>query len=337
MSFDLVGLRAARSLLPDWLVKRLPVPQITIDELVSFLLGMGEAWVKGALDIFFDGALRLINVIDHLPGVDLENFYWRVDALGEGVRHRPHADAAAAAGRDADDAARRLPGRLRRVLRRRPRRPRSSRAIDAFGVEVRGGIRTALGGAATMFDDLGTTFAAEADRAASMGSVAPHARARRRLRPSCPSASSAPRPTGCGPTRRHGSRTRSRPRSSRPSTSGGFALVGGAIPAYVGEMRRFWATKRPPVPIADLAAHPGPPRPARRRPRAAHDRARERPRRPTGSSPRSSRRGCTTRSARRTSAAAASSSASAARRCAGRARPPGRRPVTSRPGAGSGS
>jgi len=31
-------------------------------------------------------------------------------------------------------------------------------------------------------------------------------------------------------------------------TSGGFALVGGVVPAYVAEMRRFWATKRPPVP-----------------------------------------------------------------------------------------
>ena len=178
MKIDLVGL-VLRALLPDWLVKRLPVPHITIDQLVSFLLGLGEAWVKGALDVFFDGALRLINTIDHLPWVDVSNFYWRVDALAKAfdivltptpppppdvMPTTPLAgfpdvyDAFFGGGRDGALVA----------------------SIDALGVEVRGGLRSALAGSATMFADLGTTFAAEADRAASMGSVAPHARARRR-------------------------------------------------------------------------------------------------------------------------------------------------------------
>ena len=193
-------------------------------------------------------------------------------------------------------------------------------SIDALGVEVRGGMRSALGGSATMFADLGTTFAAEADRAASMGSVA-------RMRGLAADAAVLSERV-FGP---EADRLRAGAESRRPDplatafeqavTSGGFALVGGAIPAYVGEMRRFWATKRPPVdrPTSPhiLARHGrlGGVRVPRMTVRASG-------RTPTGSSPRWSQRGCTTRSARRTSAAAASSSGWAARRCAGsRARP----------------
>lgn len=244
MKIDLVGL-VLRALLPDWLVKRLPVPHITIDQLVSFLLGLGEAWVKGALDVFFDGALRLINTIDHLPWVDVSNFYWRVDALAKAfdivltptpppppdvMPTTPLAgfpdvyDAFFGGGRDGALVA----------------------SIDALGVEVRGGLRSALGGSATMFADLGTTFAAEADRAASMGSVA-------RMRGLAADAAVLSERV-FGP---EADRLRAGAESQRPDplatafeqavTSGGFALVGGAIPAYVGEMRRFWATRRPPV------------------------------------------------------------------------------------------
>ena len=244
MKIDLVGL-VLRALLPDWLVKRLPVPHITIDQLVSFLLGLGEAWVKGALDVFFDGALRLINTIDHLPWVDVSNFYWRVDALAKAfdivltptpppppdvMPTTPLAgfpdvyDAFFGGGRDGALVA----------------------SIDALGVEVRGGLRSALAGSATMFADLGTTFAAEADRAASMGSVA-------RMRELAADAAVLSERV-FGP---EADRLRAGAESQQPDllatafeqavTSGGFALVGGAIPAYVGEMRRFWATRRPPV------------------------------------------------------------------------------------------
>jgi hypothetical protein len=245
MGFDLVGFVLKR-FLPDWIVDHLPTPKITIDDLVSYLIGQGAAWVKGALDRFFDAALRLINVADHLPGVDLEKFYWRVDALAkvfdivltptpppppDVLPPPPLAgfpdvfEAFFGGGRDLAFAA----------------------SIDKFGSEARRGVRTALWGAASMLDDLGDRFAAEADRAASMGSVA-------RMRELAgDSASFSERVFGP-----EAERLRTDAESRRPDplatafehavASGGFALVGSAIPAYVGEMRRFWATRRPPAP-----------------------------------------------------------------------------------------
>jgi hypothetical protein len=249
MRLDLIGLvlRKFLSFLPDWIFNRLSHPVITIDDIVTFLLGQGAWWVKPAIDQFFDGALRIINAVDHLPGVDVGKFYWRVDALAEVfkvvlTRTPPPPpdvvpplpplagfpnvyDAFFGGGKEAALVA----------------------DVDALGVEVRGGIRSALGAASTMFDRLGTTFAAEADRAASTGSTA-------RMRGlAADSAVFAERVFGP-----EADRLRADAGSSRPDplaaafegavTSGGFALVGGAIPAYVGEMRRFWATKRPPVP-----------------------------------------------------------------------------------------
>ena len=119
-------------------------------------------------------------------------------------------------------------------------------SVDAFGVEVRGGIRTSLDGAAATFEALGNTFAAEADRAASMGSTA-------RMRELAgDSAAFAERVFGPEADRLRADAEARQPDQlalafEQAVSSGGFALVGGAIPAYVGEMRRFWATKRPPV------------------------------------------------------------------------------------------
>jgi hypothetical protein len=207
---------------------------------------MGEAWVKTALDVFFDGALRLINAADHLPWVDLENFYWRVDALAKAFdivltpTPPPPPDVMPtlplAGFPDVYDAVF-GGGRAGALIG----------SVDTFGVEVRGGIRTALGGAARMFGDLGTTFAAEADRAASMGSVA-------RMRElASDSAVLAERVFGPEADRLRADAEARQPDAlalafEQAVTSGGFALVGGAIPAYVGEMRRFWETKRAPVP-----------------------------------------------------------------------------------------
>ena len=235
------------SSLPDWLVNRLPVPSITIDEIVGFLIGQGADLGQGQARHVLRPGARLINAADHLPWVDLENFYRQVEALGavfdivltptpppppDVMPKMPLAgfpdvyDAFFGGGKEAALVA----------------------SVDAFGVEVRGGIRTALGGAATMFERLGTTFAVEADRAASMGSVGRMRELAGRLRR--PERARL-RPRGRPAARRRGGAAARPARdspSSRPSPRAGFALVGGAIPAYVGEMRRFWATKRPPVP-----------------------------------------------------------------------------------------
>src|SRR5207245_1064354 len=104
----------------------------------------------------------------------------------------------------------------------------------------------ALGGAETMLIDLGTTFAAEADRAASMGSPA-------RMRELAADAASMSERV-FGP---EAERVQAQIGAHRPDelalafeaavTDGGFRLVGKAIPAYVGEMRRFWERQRPPA------------------------------------------------------------------------------------------
>lgn len=240
MSFDLVG-AVLRLALPGWLVSRLPVPRVTVDDLVSFLLGTGAAGVKRSLEVFFDGALRLINAADHLPGVDLNDFYWRVDALAKAfdiVLTRtplpppdpappPLAgfpdvyDAFLGGGRDASLVA----------------------SVDAFGLEARGGLRSALGGAATMLDRLGTTFAAGADQAATLGSAA----VLREL--ASDSAAFAERVFGPEADRLRaaaGGPDGLAVAFEQAVANGGFALVGGAIPVYVDEMRQFWETRRPP-------------------------------------------------------------------------------------------
>ena len=172
MSFDLVGFVLRGPELPPELARQAAPHsrKSRSTRLISFLVGMDVAEIKFVLDRFFDSALRLINVADHLPWVDLDNFYWRVDALAKAfdivltptpppppdvMPTMPLAgfpdvyDAFFGGGRGATLVS----------------------SIDGFGDEARLAIRTVLGGAERTFDNLGTAFAAEADRAASMGSV----------------------------------------------------------------------------------------------------------------------------------------------------------------------
>ena len=241
MSFDLVGF-VLKLIFPDWLIDRLPLPKITIDDLVSFLLGLGAAWVKSTLDRFFDAALRILNTVDLV--YDVDDLYWKVDAVAEvfNIVLTPTPPLPPDVMPTTPLAA--FPdvyeeffggGRAATFLS----------TVDRFGVETRAGIRTALGGAATLLNDLGTTFAVEADRAASMGSVG-------RMRElAADSAVLAERVFGPEAERVRGQAEQRRPDElavafEQAVTSGGFALVGSAIPAYVGEMQRFWAAKRPP-------------------------------------------------------------------------------------------
>jgi hypothetical protein len=247
MQFDLVGwvLNKFLDFLPARIVKHLPHPSITIDELVTYLLGEGAGWVKSATDHFFDVALRAINVLDHIPGLDFEKTYWRVDALskvfGTVLTRTPPPPP---------DVMPKLPlagfPNVYDAMFGGGREAALVSSLDAFGVEARGGIRSALGATSTMFDRLGTTFAAEADRAVGAGLFG------RVGELAGDSAAFAERVFGP-----EADRLRAEAESRQPDplaagfeqavTSGGFALVGGAIPAYVEEMRRFWATKRPPL------------------------------------------------------------------------------------------
>jgi hypothetical protein len=244
MNFDLLGF-AIRLVIPPWILDLLPdLPKITVDDLISFLLGLGAAWVKTTLNAFFDAALRILNTIDQV--YDVEDLYWKVDALAElcnivltptpftlppdVMPTTPLAgfpdiyEAFFGGGRAATFVS----------------------TVDRFGVETRVGIRTALGGATTFLAELGSAFAVEADRAARLGSVG-------RMR-ELAAGSADPAERVFGPEAESARARAERPRTDELAiafdqavTSGGFALVGSAIPAYVGELRRFWAAKRPPV------------------------------------------------------------------------------------------
>ncbi len=244
MNFDLLGF-AIRLVIPPWILDLLPdLPKITVDDLISFLLGLGAAWVKTTLNAFFDAALRILNTIDQV--YDVEDLYWKVDALAEicniVLTPTPFTlppdvmPTTPLAGFPDIYEAFFGGGRAATLVS----------TVDRFGVEARAGIRTALGGAATFLEELGSAFAVEADRAATLGSVG-------RMRElAAGSADLAERVFG--PEAESARARVERPRTDELAlafeqavTSGGFALVGSAIPAYVGELRRFWAAKRPPV------------------------------------------------------------------------------------------
>jgi hypothetical protein len=118
--------------------------------------------------------------------------------------------------------------------------------IDRFGGEAREGIQGALSGAVFLLDELGAKFGYEAQRAATMGTVT----GMREL--ALGSAELAERVFGPEAELLQEQLAGRRPDElartfEEALTAGGFALVGNAIPAYVGELRRFWAERRPPA------------------------------------------------------------------------------------------
>jgi hypothetical protein len=240
MSFDLLGF-AIRLVIPGWALRILPsLPKVTVDDLISFLIGEAALDIRDAILSFLGAASDVL----WLAGAD--DLRAKVDALAAivGIVLTPTPftmppdvmPTTPLAGFPDVYEAFFGGGRAATFLG----------AIDRFGVESRAGIRTALGGAQTALASLGTTFAAEADRAATMGSVAEmgtmagHAgeMAERVFGPEA-------------------ARVREQMAARRPDqlaaafesaiTTGGFALIGSAIPAYVGQMRRFWEQHRAPV------------------------------------------------------------------------------------------
>jgi len=240
MDFDLFGF-ALRQVLPGWIVSRLPlIPTVTVDDIVGLLIGEALKGIRDTLNRFFDAALFVLWV---LPG---DYYYNKVK------------DIAAVVNIVLTPTAFRLPPD---VLPTGPlagfpdigeaffgggRGTALVSAIDRFGAELGGSVTASLGGAETMLADFGTTFADAADRAVVLGSPL-------QMRAFALDAAEMSERV-FGP---EADRVREQAASRRPDvlaaafetavTSGGFALVGAAIPAYVGEMRRFWEQKRPPL------------------------------------------------------------------------------------------
>jgi hypothetical protein len=238
MSFDLLGF-AIKIVVPPWLWDLLPpLPTITVDDVISLLIDVAASNIRGTVNLFFDAAslalwvagedeLRAkVNALASIFNIVLTPtpFTLPPDVMPTGPLAKfPDVYEAFFGG-----------GRAATFLS----------TIDRFGTETRAGIRTGLGGAATLLEDLGTTFSTEADRAASMGSVA-------RMRElALDSAEMAERVFGP-----EAERARQQAEARGPDelglafeqvvASGGFALVGNAIPAYVGELKRFWARRAP--------------------------------------------------------------------------------------------
>src|SRR6266540_1213618 len=240
MGFDLFGF-ALRQVLPSWIVSRLPgIPEVTVDDIVGLLIGEATSKVRGALNTFFDAALLVLWV---LPG---DYYYNKVKDIAKVVNIVLTPTAFT------------LPPD---VMPKGPLAPFPDigeaffgggrgaalvSTIDRFGAELGGSVTASLGGAETMLADLGTTFADAADRAVVLGSPV-------QMRAFALDAAEMSERV-FGP---EADRVREQAASRRPDllaeafetavTSGGFALVGAAIPAYVGEMRRFWEQKRPPL------------------------------------------------------------------------------------------
>ncbi len=240
MGFDLLGF-ALRVVLPGWVIDLLPeLPTFTVDDLISLLIGEAVTGIRDTLNDWFGATLLVLS----LPGLDY--YYDKVADLAEVVNivltPRPFTlppdvmPTTPLAGFPDIYEAFFGGGRAATLLG----------AIDSLGSETRTAIRSTLGGAETLMADLGTTFAAEADRAAVMGSVA-------RMRELAVDAAGMAE-TVFGP---EAERVREQAARRRPDalaiafegavTSGGFALVGAAIPAYVRAMRSFWTSRRPPA------------------------------------------------------------------------------------------
>jgi hypothetical protein len=242
MNFDLFGF-VLRQILPSWLVDHLPgIPTVTVDDIVGLLIGQATSRIRDTLNTFFDAALFALWA---LP--------WDTDYYAQKLR-----DLRTVVNLVLTPTAFTLPPD---VLPKGPiagfpdigeaffgggRGEALVASIDRLGTDLRGGVSDSLAGAETMLTALGGTFAAEADRAVVLGSpVQMHAFA-------LDAAELSERVFGP-----EADRVREQAASRRPDvlaaafesavTSGGFALVGSAIPAYVGEMRRFWEQKRPPV------------------------------------------------------------------------------------------
>jgi hypothetical protein len=245
LRFDLLGY-ALRAALPGWLLDRLDIPTITVEDVVAFLLGETGTWIKDTLDTLFDAALRIVNTVGYLPWVDTDDLYWKIQDIADVcnivLTRRPDPLPPDVMWRGAiagfPDVYQAFFGSGREAA--------FLAAIDGFGAEARAGVSGAFGGAAALMEDLGTTFAREADRAAVLGSPA-------RLRELAVDAGEmSERVFGPEAERAREDAARRSPDALALAfedavTSGGFALVGAAIPAYVGEMRRFWARPRPRV------------------------------------------------------------------------------------------
>jgi hypothetical protein len=236
MSFDVLGF-VIHLVIPEWILAILPdPPSITIDDLISLVIGEATADIRNTLEGFLGAASAAL----WLAGLD--DWKAKVDALAQAVdivlTPTPFmlppdvAPTFSLAGFPEVYEAFFGGGRAATFLS----------SVDKFGVEARAGIRGALGGVETMLGDLGTTFATEADRAASMGSIA-------RMRElAVDSAVLSERVFGPEADRLATRRQDELAQAFEDAvTSRGFVLIGNAIPAYVGELRRFWEKQRPRV------------------------------------------------------------------------------------------
>jgi hypothetical protein len=240
MSFDLLGF-ALRVMFPGWLIDLLPeLPTFTVDDLITMVIGGALSHVRDTINDWFNAALLVLS----LPG--LGSYYDKVEALKEVfnivVTPRPFTlppdvmPRGPLAGFPDVYEAFFGGGRAASFLG----------GLERLGVEARAGVRGTIQGAATAMIDLGAIFAAEADRAVQLGSAA-------RMRElALGAASMAERVFGPEADRLAGQIAARRPDPLAAAfeaqvASQGFSLVGAAIPAYVGAMRRYWVARRPLV------------------------------------------------------------------------------------------
>jgi hypothetical protein len=235
--FDLVPYLLGM-VLPSWLLSLLPaLPSVTIGDLVSLIAGEVVGGIRDKLETWLSRAETVLDLVGaeryRQKLADIRSVI-HITLSRTPIQLPPDVMPTGPLAGFPDIYEAFFGGGRRALL---------LGAIDGFGRELRTGMRDTLGGTGRALTDLGAATRSEAERSATLGSPA-------RIRALAASSAGLAEET-FGPERRllEQGMARRRPDLLAQAfesvvASRGFWLVGAAIPAYIGEMRAFWVSRR---------------------------------------------------------------------------------------------
>lgn len=243
MNFDIFGW-VASMLLPGWVIALLPtLPRLTVDDLISLLIDEATSAVRGAIEAWFTAADAALWVI---PGETAARYRAKLADVGEifsivmtptPFTYPPDVMPTGPIGGFPDIYESFFGGGSRARL---------LNSVRAFGDELRAGVVDTLRGGANLAQGLADMAGAEGERQARFGAGL-HLRERVLGEDQIVSGLFSPLAGD----------VRARMASRRPDAMAlafddalattGIAAAGAAVPAYVGEMRRYWAARATPV------------------------------------------------------------------------------------------
>ena len=243
MNFDLMGWIAGM-LLPAWLLSVLPaLPRLTVDDLIGMAVGEAVGSVRSALESWFGAADRALSVV---PGDTAASYRAKLAAAGEVVdivltptpfTYPPDVMPTGPLAGFPDIYESVFGGGRRALL---------LDSVRTFGDELRAGVVGTLRGGAALAGGLADMAGAEGERQATFGAGL-HLREWERGSRGVAHDLFSPLE---GDVRSRMAARRADPMAlafDDAAASVGIAAAGAAVPAYVGEMRRFWAARATPV------------------------------------------------------------------------------------------